>query len=325
MIVIRTPLRISFSGGGSDFPDFYKKGESGLVVSTTINKYIYVTVNKNFAGGVNLRYSEKEFVKHRDDLKHGIVRECMRMAGIDKGIEIVIISDVPSRGTGLGSSSALTAGLLKALYAYQGKELDVLTLAHLACKVEIDILKSPIGKQDQFSASFGGFNSYEFKPNGDVIIENLENSASAKTLKWLKDSLMLFYIGNNEKANDVLCRKRTDDIGYQLTKAIRNLAKDTVSWLKNGASNEVFSEILSLGYAYKLESGCGAVSSDFGMYYKAAIEAGALAGKPTGASGGFMLLLCEADKKDGVRRALDGLKEVAFEFEKEGAKIIYAG
>ena len=325
MIIVRTPVRVSLSGGGSDFPDFYKKGESGLVVSTTINKYIYVTVNENFSGGVNLRYSEKEFVKHREDLKHGIVKECMRMAGIDKGIEIVIISDVPSRGTGLGSSSALTVGLLKALFFYTGKDLDPLTLVRLACEVEIDRLKSPIGKQDQWACVMGNFNSYEFKPDGQVNVEDLEETANPETVNWLKDSLMLFYVGNNEKANDVLYRKRTDDIGYQLTKAIRNLARDTVDWLKNGASNEVFREILRLGYVYKLESGCGAVSSDFDMYYKAALEAGALTGKPTGASGGFMLLLCEADKKDSVRQALDGLKEVPFRFEQEGAKIIYNG
>ena len=322
MIIVRIPLRISFAGGGSDQADFYKQ-EPGLVISSTIDKYIWVTVNDNFADKVHLRYSEKECVDHREDLKHTIVKECMRMTGIERGIEIVIVSDVPTKGTGLGSSSALTVGLLQALFLYKGKKIDNHKLAEMACEVEIDRLRSPIGKQDQFSVALGGCNSFEFMSDGWVKTDNMYSEVNPKIMEWFEKSLMLFYVGGKE-ANGILCNRRKDEVGHQLTRAMKYLARDMISCLKDGIMDlRLIGDILNTGYIYKMESGNGAVSAEFEAYYKLAIESGAIGGKPTGASGGFMLLAVEENNQDDVRKAIDGLKEVPFKFEKEGSKVVY--
>ena len=190
MIISRTPFRISFAGGGTDFADFYRK-DGGEVVSTAIDKYIYVTINKRFDDSIRLSYTKTEIVEHFEQLQHGLVREAMRLTGVTSGVEITTIADIPAKGSGLGSSSSLTVGLLNAFYAYHGKTVPVKQLAQEACRIEIDILGEPIGKQDQYIAAYGGLKHFYFKPNDDVLVEPL--IVRQERIARLQDNLMLFY------------------------------------------------------------------------------------------------------------------------------------
>jgi len=204
MIISRTPFRISFVGGGTDFEDYYKANE-GQVISTAINKYIYVTVNHKFDNMIHLRYSDIECVSRVEDLKHNIAREALKMAGIFKGVEIAIISDIPTQGSGLGSSSSLAVGLINALYAYKEKTFWFSSnLAKKACSLEIDVLKSPIRKQDQYASAFGGLNLITFCKDGLVLMEKIgDRPINKRRLQWLKSSVMLFYL-NGRSSNKIL-------------------------------------------------------------------------------------------------------------------------
>jgi D-glycero-alpha-D-manno-heptose-7-phosphate kinase len=211
MIISRTPLRISFAGGGTDLAAFYKL-HSGAVTSTAINKYIYVTINKKFDHRIRVSYSKTENVDHVDELHHGLVREAMKLTGIDSGVEITTIADIPSRGTGLGSSSTLTVGLLNALYAFKGVMKSRQTLAKEACKIEIDILGEPIGKQDQYIASYGGIQHIQFNPDESVYVDPVICTPEAK--QQLGKHMMLFYTGITRKASKILTKqiKNTENI-----------------------------------------------------------------------------------------------------------------
>ena len=203
MIITRTPLRISFTGGGTDLPAFYKNGY-GAVVSTSIDKYIYITVNKRFDDSIRVSYSQTEIVNHVDELKHDIARECLRMVGIPGGIEISSIADIPS-GTGLGSSSSFAVGLLNALYTYVGERLSAGELAKRACQIEINVLGHPIGKQDQYAAAYGGVNYFTFERSGDVQREKI--LVSDNDLRNMNRKLMMFYTGIRRSADGILSRQ----------------------------------------------------------------------------------------------------------------------
>jgi len=202
MIISRTPFRISFAGGGSDLREFYSR-KYGAVTSTAIDKYMYVFVNKRFDGSIRLSYTKTEIVNHIDDIQHELIKEAMKKTGITKGVEIITIADIPA-GTGLGSSSSLTVGVLNALYAYKGEEVSAEELARQACEIEINILNEPIGKQDQYAASYGGLNHIKFNPDESVILNSL--SMSEKSKKELKDNLMLFYTNISRSASSILSK-----------------------------------------------------------------------------------------------------------------------
>lgn len=346
MIISRTPLRISFVGGGTDIPAYYKK-YGGEVINTAIDKYIYVTVNKKFDGKVHLRYSKTEQVKNATELQHSIVKACMKLVGVKTGVEIVTISDVPMKGTGLGSSSSLTVGLLNALTRYKGKTITSHELAGMACHVEIDLLKSPIGKQDQYAAAYGGFNHFVFKKNGKVVINNWlaikdiiapENSAYAtieysknsekvqEKIKWLQNNTLLFHLNMPREANHIL--------GLQ-TKEISNKERDytnlkayvkafEICLRNNSEETNNPGNLIDATWQTKKKL-CSQISSGkIDKLYDRARYNGALGGKVCGAGGGgFLMLIVPKDKQSDVIKAMKPLHELPFKFEPQGSVIIY--
>jgi D-glycero-alpha-D-manno-heptose-7-phosphate kinase len=321
MIMARAPFRVSFAGGGSDLGDFYRH-ESGAVLSTSINKYMYVMIHPYFHDKIRIKYSKTEDVNSIDDIEHPIVRECLRMVGIEKGVEIASIADIPA-GTGLGSSSTFTVCLLHALYAYRGKFVTKDELAAKACQIEINILKEPIGKQDQYAAAFGGLNYISFNTDESVYVEPL--IASTDIVKGLEKKLMMFYLGNERKAADILTEQKknmSDDKARKNVSVMVQMAQDMRSAIISGKSGQ-FAAFLHEGWLLKKKLSSNISNPRFDDYYDAAIKAGAEGGKVLGAGGGgFFLFYCEEKYQDKLRHALK-LRELQFSFDKEGSKIIF--
>ncbi len=323
MIISKTPLRISFVGGGTDINTYYKTGY-GAVVSATINKYVYVTVHKRFDKTIRVSYTKTEIVERVEDLQHDIVKACLQMAGIRDSIEITTVGEVPA-GTGLGSSSSLTVGLLNALYAYKGITLSAQEMFEKACEIEIGILKQPIGKQDQAAAAFGGINYIRF--NADESVERERLWLPDAVFRSLERKLMMFYTGIQRSAGDVLTEQKkntpsslaTLDYMRDQADALRIIAKEQQVF-----SNR-FPMMLHEGWMKK-RSIAGSISNDAinGLYEKA-LHAGAMGGKLLGAGGGgFLLLCCEESKQQALREQL-GLKELDFHFGNYGSRIVYFG
>ena len=320
MIVVETPLRLSFLGGGTDFEDFYLK-HSGAVISTTINKCVYVIVKERFDDMIYVNYSQKEVVDNVDKLEHELVRETMKMTGVEKGIEITTLADIPSEGTGLGSSSAITVGLLQALYAYQGQIVTAGTLAEQACQIEINILGKPIGRQDQYIAAHGNMRFITFA-NGGIKISKIELPPEDK--RRLNDALILFYTGITRKSSQILSEQKAN-IDHQVNTLceMRKLAFEARDAIVDGAFDE-FGEIMHRGWELKRELASKVSNSQIDEIYQAARQAGAIGGKLAGAGGGgFLLLCCPNGKQDKVRQALKGLRELPFRFQADGSKVIF--
>lgn len=323
MIISRTPLRISFVGGGTDLAVFYKK-ETGEVISTAINKYMYVTVNKRFDDTIRLSYTKTEIVDKIDQLQHELVRAAMKLTGVTKGVEITTIADIPAKGTGLGSSSSLTVGLLNALYAYKGERVPTRRLAEEACKIEIDILGEPIGKQDQYIAAYGGIKHFYFKPNDDVMIEPL--LVGGRKIKKLQENLLLFYTHVTRNANSILKEQkaRTKNKLEEL-RSLKKLVPELLSCLEQDRGLDEFGAILHKGWELKKRLASNISNEAIDGYYQKALNAGATGGKILGAGGGgFFLLYCRKQHQHKVKQALGKLMSVPFEFEPEGSRIIYA-
>lgn len=323
MIISRTPMRISFAGGGSDLAVYYKRGY-GSVVSTAIDKYIYITVNKKFDDLIRVSYSKAELVKSVDEVEHNIIRECLKLVGIDRGIEVVYMGDMPlgTAGIGLGSSSSLAVGVLNALYAYKGQHMSAESLAKKACEIEIEILGEPIGKQDQYAAAYGGFNFFQFNRDETVYTDPIINSNGTKIK--LKKRLMLFYTGIMRVSSEIL-REQKEQTEFNLAylDQIVELSKDLRGcFINNDLSN--FGETLHQGWLLKTKLASNITNSKINEYYDKARKAGALGGKVLGAGGGgFLLFYCEEEYQDKVRDTLSDLKETPFSFEPQGSKIIY--
>jgi D-glycero-alpha-D-manno-heptose-7-phosphate kinase len=321
MVISRTPLRVSFAGGGTDLKSYYQHN-GGAVTSTAIKKHMYVTVNTKFDDSIRVSYSKTEFVDNVDDLQHELVKEAMKKTGVTKGIEITTIADVPSRGTGLGSSSSLTVGLLNALYAYKGIYRSPANLAREACEIEIDALGAPIGKQDQYAAAFGGINFIEFKPDDNVHIRPVVMTPDLK--KRLQNNLMMFYTGLTRKANTILSEQNqnTDDKMKQLDN-LKDLSKKVLYSLGHDDVDGV-GKALHEGWLLKKQLASKITNPDIDEMYNKAIEAGAIGGKVLGAGGGgFLLVYVREEDQHHVRLAMKGLKEMDFKLEPEGSKIIY--
>jgi D-glycero-alpha-D-manno-heptose-7-phosphate kinase len=302
MIISRTPLRISYAGGGTDLAAFYKK-QAGAVTSTAINKYIYV-------------------VDHVDELHHGLVREAMKLTGVEAGVEITTITDIPSRGTGLGSSSSLTVGLLNALYAFSGVMKSRQTLAREACKIEIEILGEPIGKQDQYIAAFGGIQHIQFNPDESVYVDPVICSPATK--QNLERHMLLFYTGITRKAGKILTKqiKNTEKKNENLIKMKKLSEKVRDSIIKNKIVD--VGKFLNEGWLYKRELASGISNPEIDVYYNRAIKNGALGGKILGAGGGgFLLIFCEPKHQLKVKKALKDLPLAPIKLEPQGSKIIY--
>jgi len=321
MIVSRTPLRASFVGGGTDLPGFCNK-ERGAVVSTSLQKYVYVVIHPSFDKKNKIIYSKIENVSHVDEVENTRVREAMKMTGITKGIEIHSIGEVPS-GTGLGGSSSFIVGLLNALYAYQGKHVNVKRLAKEAAEIEINILKEPIGRQDQYAAAFGGINKIEFIGEEVKIKPLIFNQ---ETRKRLENNLMLFYLGGVRSAGEILNHQNKNLENqniFDMHMKMRDLADEME---KNLIENNIstFGDLLHRNWLLKQQLAQGISNGFISRYYEVARNAGALGGKILGAGGnGFLLLYVEEDKQNAVRRVLEELREIGLKFDVEGSKIIY--
>ncbi len=322
MIVSKTPLRVSFAGGGSDLPDFYEQ-HGGAVVSTAIDKWIRVIVSRRFEGDIRVAYSRTETVERADQVEHELVREALRVTGLPRGLDIVTLADVPSRGTGLGSSSAVLVGLLSALYAFQGIQRSAAALAEQACEIEIEVLGKPIGCQDQYAVAFGGFNLIEFLPAGaGVRVRPI--IAPAQTLERLHSRLMLFYTGRQRAAADVLALQRDavrDGSATEALSAMRDLAYELRDALGEG-DVDAFGTILHRNWELKRTLAEGISDSELDELYARALAAGATGGKLLGAGrGGFLLFLAAPERHAAVRAALADLRETPFRFAANGSHI----
>ncbi|MFC1511178.1 GHMP kinase [Candidatus Margulisiibacteriota bacterium] len=323
MIISRTPLRISFFGGGTDLKDFYAL-EGGAVLSTAIDKYIFVTVNKKFDDHIRVSYSKTEIVEHVDQVKHDLVREAMKLTGVNGGIEITTIADIPSQGTGLGSSSTFTVGVLNALYAYKGQHVSAEVLAQQACKIEIDIVGEPIGKQDQYITTYGGLQLIRFNPDGSVFVDPI--ICDSKFKRALQGNLMLFYTGITRRANSILTEQKKNSSGKKVEelKALKELALKAKKVIEVDKSLDEFGRLLDKNWEIKKSLAEGISKPRIDEFYQQAKKAGALGGKIAGAGGGgFLILYVPKDRQPTVRQALSSLRELTFCFEAQGSKIIY--
>ena len=321
MIITRTPFRISFGGGGTDLAAFYRQ-EPGAVTSTAIDKYMYVTVNERFDDSIRLSYSRTEIVPNAGDVRHPIVRAALNLAGVTTGIEITSIADIPA-GTGLGSSSTFAVGLLHALFAFKGLHRSREELARLACKTEIDILKEPIGKQDQYIAAFGGIRHIQFNPDESVFIDPVV--CTKETLKKFKNNLMLFYTGATRSAGVILKKQRSNiKKEFETLCRMRDLARLMRDCLRSNADVDEVGALLDEGWRLKRSLAEGISNRRIDTLYRKARNAGAIGGKLLGAGGGgFLLLYVRKRKQKAVRAALSGLQEFHFDFEPRGSRIIF--
>ena len=323
MIISKTPLRMSFAGGGSDFKGYYQKNY-GSVVSTAINKYIYVTINKKFDDLVRVSYSKTEIVEDIESIKHNLIREALKLTGVTKGIDINYVSDMlpAQEGTGLGASSSLIVGILNALYAYNGQRVSIEGLAVKACQIEIETLGKPIGKQDQYAAAFGNFNFIKFNADETVSMEPI--FCKKETKEELDKKLLLFYTGTGSLSDDVLPeQKKNININYTLLDKMVELSEELRNTLTNNDLKE-FGNILHQNWLYKQKLASKITNPAINEYYKKARDAGAVGGKILGSGGGgFLLLYCQEENQNKVRQALSDLKETSFGFEPEGSKIVY--
>lgn len=323
MIVSRTPLRVSFLGGGSDLPVHYRR-HGGAVISAALARYVYVTVNRRFDSSIRLSYSVTEEVDHASEIKHRLVRAAMMKLGIQNGVEITSVADIPSRGTGLGSSSAFTAGLLHALHAYQGSYRSQAALAAEACEVEIGLCGEPIGKQDQYAAAVGGVNIFRFNPDDTVTIEKVV--FSPRFAREFQESMLLFYTGVTRSASDILAAQ----IGCMASRGdqaavVCRMAEMTEEFrraIQNGNLEHV-GALLHEGWLLKRSISDRISNSTVDEMYASAWRAGALGGKLLGAGGGGFLLVCApVDRHDAVRRELAAYRCLCLGIDWTGTSII---
>lgn len=323
MIITRTPFRISFAGGGSDLPSFCSE-HPGVVVSTAINKYMYLTVKKRFGNTFRVSYSKTEIQETIDQIEHPLVRECLKTVGVRNGLEIASIADLPAQ-SGMGSSSSFAVGLLYALHSLEGHVVGPEQLAREACHVEIDLLEEPIGKQDQYIAAYGGLQMIQFHPDGRVSVDPVV--CRAETKRELNRRLMLFYTGSTRAASAVLSGQAAN--AKENRCALHRLCEIAFALrdvLTAGNDLNEFGRLLHAAWQYKKTLEKSITNERIDGFYERAIEAGALGGKLLGAGiGGFLLFFCEPHHQDRVRAALKDIQEVPFGLDPGGSKVIYVG
>ena len=322
MILVRSPLRISLGGGGTDLPSYYNENE-GFLIAAAINKYVYVSVMNPFTKGYTLKYSEYENVMRIEDIKHPIIRESLKL-GFKENLEITTLADLPS-GTGLGSSGTFTTALIKALYANLGKNLNQGELAELACDIEINKLKEPIGKQDQYIASYGGITSFRFNKDDSVDVNSLK--VSDDTLYDLEDNLMLFFTGYSRSASKILQdqknkSKQNDEEMLNNLNNVKKLGFESKSALESG-DTKIFGELMHEHWENKKKRSGGMSNPKINEWYDIAMQNGAIGGKLVGAGGGWFLMFMAKDRTK-LRKSLTsaGMEEVRFSFDFEGTKTL---
>ncbi len=321
MIIVQTPLRISLSGGGTDLREYYKI-DGGCVISTAIDKYTFVIVKERFDDKIYVDYSRKEIVDNVDDIQHGLVREALKITGIKSGIEICMLADIPSEGSGLGSSSSITVGLLNAFYHYQGQQIIPEQLAREACKIEIEYCGQPIGKQDQYIVAYGGIRQINFNSDETVTLQNLSLNASQKRV--LCSNLLLFFTNKTRKSADILSeQKKHTKIKKNYLDKIKGLVKEVHQSLENNKFDKL-GGFLDYNWQMKKELASKITNSEIDYMYDIAMKNGALGGKILGAGGGgFLLVYCPRANQNKLREALKDYREMPFMLERDGSKVIF--
>ncbi len=321
MIIVQTPLRVSFFGGGTDFRSFYEV-EGGCVLSSAIDKYIFITIKKRFDQRLRIGYTRTELVESVGEVQHELIRETLRKTGISRGVEVTTMGDIPSAGSGLGSSSTVTVGALHAMYTFLGEIVPAERLAREACQVEIDILGKPIGVQDQYIAAYGGLRFMEFTPEGQVRCERIELAPELQ--RRLNESLLLFFTGVTRRADSILDEQQRN-INHRLAilREIKQMAYTARDELR-ASHLESIGRLLHEGWQLKKQLASQISNGALDEMYQAARQAGALGGKITGAGGGgFLLLYCPPERREAVRNALKPLQELPFQLEMDGTKVIF--
>jgi D-glycero-alpha-D-manno-heptose-7-phosphate kinase len=315
MLIVRTPYRLSLFGGGTDFPSYFND-HGGCVFSTAIDKYIYVIIKSRLDNKTRVSCTHIQTVNNIENLRHELIRESIKKTGIDKGIEIYTIGDIPA-GTGLGSSSSVTVGLLKAMYEYMGNSVSYEKLARDACEIEIDTLKKPIGIQDQYIASYGGFRFFEFTSKGVTVSVNFDG-------RLLNERLMMFFTGITRKSETILSEQtKLVKTNTLLLNELKKIAKLAVREYSIGNYDSLG---LLLDESWKIKKSLATdISNDkLDHMYDLAKKAGALGGKIAGAGGGgYLLLYVKPENKESVRRAMKGYPELFFKFEPNGSRVVF--
>jgi len=320
MIITQTPLRIGLLGGGTDLPSYYLE-HGGRVLNCAIDKYIYVIVKQRFDDEIYVNYSKKEIVSRVADIEHELVREAMLMTGVTGGVEITTLADIPSSGSGLGSSSAVTVGLLHALYAYTGRQVSAEELAEDACRIEIERCGKPIGKQDQYIAALGGIRDLRFGPGEDVSHEELGLSASERVA--LQQQMMLFYTGITRRADNILAEQNANvPATLPQLDLLRDLAGFAVKRLRSGDVDAI-GPALRESWEAKRKLASGVSNSQVDGAVTRALEAGASGVKLTGAGGGgFLVVLCPMERQRAVRESLADMRELPIRLERFGSRVM---
>lgn len=312
---------MSFVGGGTDLKEFYSLDE-GAVISSAIDKFIYVIVKERYDDKIVLSWTKKEIVRSFDEIQHELIRETLRKTGISKGIEVITVADIPSEGSGLGSSSSLTVGLLNAFYAYKGDLVSAERLAREASEIEINTLKKPIGKQDHYIAAYGDLRKFTFKKDETVVVQRLDISLEARRI--LNANLMLFFTNRTRSSVKILSEQRHNipnrvDILRQMKKQVSELEQNILRGDYDRLGNS-----LHTGWLLKKTLANSISDPELEVMYQQALDAGAIGGKIAGAGGGgFLLLYCPPEHQEKLRKALSGYPEMPFRLERDGTKVIF--
>ncbi len=320
MIITQTPLRIGLLGGGTDLPSYYLE-HGGRVLNCAIDKYIYVIVKQRFDDEIYVNYSKKEIVSRVEDLEHELVREAMLMTGVTSGVEITTLADIPSSGSGLGSSSAVTVGLLHALYAYAGRQVAAEELAEGACTIEMERCGKPIGRQDQYIAAFGGIRDLRFGPGEAVSATELGLSSAARVA--LQQQIMLFYTGVTRRADTILAEQNANVAGIlQQLDLLRDLAGFAVERLREGDIDAI-GPALRESWEAKRKLASGVSNSQVDAAVSRALDAGASGVKLTGAGGGgFLVVICPMERQRAVRESLKDMRELPIRLDRFGSRVV---
>lgn len=323
MIVSRTPFRMSFVGGGSDLPAFYRE-EVGAVLSTTIDKYMFICINKRHDNRIRINYSRTEDVQSREKIEHPIVREALELLGIECGIEIASMADIPSKGSGLGSSSSYTVGLLNALYAYRNEYVSKEKLASQSCEIEIERCGEPIGKQDQYAAAYGGMNLIRFHPDNSVSIDPVVCKPSV--IKRLEDSILVFFTGRTRSASAVLVNQ-SSPMQLRNTRTLMRrmvqLAFEMKEQLESGTL-DYFGDLLNENWHLKIQLTANISDPQIDTWYSRGMTNGALGGKLLGAgNGGYIMFYAPQEAHARIIVALSELELVKFRFDRTGSQIVF--
>jgi len=324
MIISRTPLRMSFVGGGSDLAVFYRKF-GGAVVSTAINQFVYITVNKKFDEKIRVSYSKTEEARTVDRIKHPLVRETMRLLRAEGGLEITSVADIPGKGSGLGSSSSFTVGLLHALHAYSERYAGAEQLAREACEIEIGRCGEPIGKQDQYAAAYGGLNFIQFHEDDSVSVEPI--LCKRETLREIQEHILVFYTGITRSASDVLKHQQSAVASEKKKQSVMRkmvaLAEQMKGELQRNRAG-AFGEIIHEGWLLKKSLTSGISTDAIDGWYAKARKAGAVGGKLLGAgAGGFLMFYAPPEKHEAITQSLGKLRRMDFRFEPQGSRILF--